>query len=95
MRLDSGLFGVEPFYELDIVAAECEAGDVGGVVLDQILGNNIKVGHTLRTFYDGPRNVKVAFRSYNYQSPLGVLRKFSTSLKVPLSRAENRAARRG
>ena len=61
--MESGLFGVEPFYDLDVVAAEREAGDVVGVVLNQILGNNIEVGHTLRIFYDKPRNVKVAFCS--------------------------------
>ena len=44
-RLDGELLWVNHFGTFDVVATEGKAGEIGGIVLHQILGNNIKFGH--------------------------------------------------
>ena len=61
-RLDGELLRVNHFDDFDVVATEGEAGEIVGVVLHQILGNNIKVGHTLPTFRDTHRDVKAGYQ---------------------------------
>ena len=52
------LLWVNHFGTFDVVATEGKASEIVGVVLHQILGNNIKIGHTLPTFHDTHRDVK-------------------------------------
>ena len=50
------------FDAFDVVATKGKAGEIVGIVVHQILGNNIKVGHTLPTFRDTHRHVKAAYQ---------------------------------
>ena len=48
MGFDGELFGVDDVDDLDVVLMEGEAGEVAGIGVDEVLGDGVKFGLSLR-----------------------------------------------